>query len=164
MRPTRSPDETAATREENVLNENDASAIGHRVFSWPIRVYWEDTDGGGVVYHAGYLRFLERARTEWLRSLGIGQQNLRDTQDVIFAVRSVQMEFLAPARLDDELVASVELTLARAASLAFRQTLRRPSDDRVLVEARVRAACLTASTFRPRALPVGLFDNDKNSK
>ena len=75
----------------------------YAAFSWPIRVYWEDTDGGGVVYHASYLRFLERARSEWLRALGIGQQALRADRDLVFAVRSVRMEFLAPARLDDEL-------------------------------------------------------------
>jgi acyl-CoA thioester hydrolase len=136
---------------------------GYSMFSWPIRVYWEDTDGGGVVYHASYLRFLERARTEWLRSLGIGQQALRETQDVVFAVRSVQMDFLAPARLDDEIEATVLLTERRRASLAFEQVLRRRADGVVLVEARVRAACLTASTFRPRGIPDGLFDDDKNS-
>lgn len=133
-------------------------SAGHAVFSWPIRVYWEDTDAGGVVYHASYLRFLERARSEWLRSLGIGQQELRETQDLVFAVRSVRMEFLAPARLDDEIEATVELTEARHASLRFRQTLRRNSDASVLVEAQVRVASLTASTFRPRGIPAGLFE------
>lgn len=131
-------------------------------FSWPIRVYWEDTDGGGVVYHAGYLRFLERARTEWLRSLGIGQEALRNSQDVVFAVRSMQLDFLAPARLDDELVATVEITAVRGASLAFGQTVLRKCDGAQLVRATVKAACLTASTFRPRALPEGLFEYNKN--
>jgi acyl-CoA thioester hydrolase len=128
-------------------------------FSWPIRVYWEDTDGGGVVYHAGYLRFLERARTEWLRSLGIEQEALRRTRDVVFAVRSVQLDFLAPARLDDELLATVELTAVRGASLGFRQSVRRRADGAELVRAAVRAACLAASTFRPRPLPTGLFES-----
>ena len=126
-------------------------------FSWPIRVYWEDTDGGGVVYHAGYLRFLERARTEWLRSLGIEQEALRRTQDMVFALRSVQMDFLAPARLDDELIATVEVTAVRGASLAFRQSVVRKADGAELVRATVRAACLAASTFRPRPLPPDLF-------
>lgn len=140
---------------------------GYAAFSWPIRVYWEDTDGGGVVYHASYLCFLERARSEWLRSLGIGQQALRETQDLLFAVRSVSMEFLAPAFLDDEIIATVELTEARHASLRFRQTLRRTSDAVTVVEAQVRAACLTASTFRPRPIPSGMFPagllkSDKN--
>lgn len=126
-------------------------------FSFPIRVYWEDTDGGGVVYHAGYLRFLERARTEWLRAHGIGQEALRAEHDLVFAVRSVRMEFLAPARLDDLLVATVVLAEARSASLRFHQTVRRESDARVLVEAEVRAACLAASTFRPRPIPHGVI-------
>jgi acyl-CoA thioester hydrolase len=133
-------------------------------FSWLIRVYWEDTDAGGVVYHASYLRFLERARSEWLRSLGVSQHALRAESDVVFAVRSVRMEFLAPARLDDELTASVELTERGRASLTFRQQLVRVSDARVLVEAEVRAACLTASGFRPRALPADLLKNNKNQE
>jgi acyl-CoA thioester hydrolase len=134
-----------------------SQAEGYVPFSWPIRVYWEDTDGGGVVYHASYLRFLERARTEWLRHLGIGQQALRETQDLVFAIRSVRIEFLGPARLDDELTVSVELVEARRASLRFHQTLRRNSDATLLVEADVRAACLTASAFRPCPIPSGLF-------
>jgi acyl-CoA thioester hydrolase len=132
--------------------------MSYGLFSWPIRVYWEDTDGGGVVYHANYLRFLERARSEWLRSVGIGQEALRRDHDIVFAVRSVQMDFLAPARLDDELLATVELSAVRGASLGFRQTLVR-ADGTELLRATVRAACLVASTFRPRALPEGLFDN-----
>jgi acyl-CoA thioester hydrolase len=131
-------------------------------FSFAIRVYWEDTDGGGVVYHASYLRFLERARTEWLRAQGIGQQQLRASRDVLFAVRSVRMEFLAPAQLDDEIDATVELRELRSASLRFGQTLRRRRDGVLLVEAEVRAACLTGSTFKPRAIPAGLFHHDKN--
>ena len=131
-------------------------------FSFAIRVYWEDTDGGGVVYHASYLRFLERARTEWLRAQGIGQQQLRSNEDIVFAVRSVRMEFLAPAQLDDEIDATVELRELRSASLRFGQTLRRRRDGVLLVEAEVRAACLTATTFKPRAIPAGLFHADKN--
>lgn len=130
-------------------------------FSFAIRVYWEDTDGGGVVYHASYLRFLERARTEWLRAQGIGQQQLRATEDLVFAVRSVRMEFLAPAHLDDEIDATVELRERRSASLRFGQTLRRRSDGVLLVEAEVRAACLVGSTFKPRAIPAGLFPGEK---
>lgn len=136
--------------------------MSYGLFSWPIRVYWEDTDGGGVVYHAGYLRFLERARTEWLRSLGHSQESLRAGSDLVFAVRSVQMDFLAPARLDDELSATVEVTAVRGASLGFRQSVLRVADGAELVRATVRAACLTASTFRPRPLPEGLLSNKKN--
>lgn len=132
--------------------------IANRIFSFPIRVYWEDTDAGGVVYHASYVRFLERARSEWLRSLGIAQQSLREVEDVIFAIRALQLDFHAPARLDDALVATVDAVSRGRASLTFRQSLLRAADERVLVTADVRAACLTASTFRPRPIPAGLLD------
>lgn len=124
-------------------------------FSFPIRVYWEDTDAGGVVYHASYLRFLERARTEWLRALGAGQQELRERDDIVLVVRGMALEFHRPARLDDELQASVTLLERRHASLQFAQQITR--GDEVLVDAKVRAACLVASSFKPRALPGWLF-------
>lgn len=115
------------------------------------RVYWEDTDAGGVVYHASYIRFLERARTEWLRSLGVAQLELREREDVLFAVCGMQIDFLAPARLDDVLSVSVVVTRARLASIVFAQQVC--CGERVLVEATVRAACLNASAFRSRPLP-----------
>ena len=120
-------------------------------FSFPIRVYWEDTDAGGVVYHGSYVRFLERARTEWLRARGTGQQALKTDDDVVLAIRHMTLEFLAPAHLDDELQVDVVMTERRAASLRMAQAISR--GDRVLVAADVRVACLTASTFRPRPLP-----------
>jgi len=119
------------------------------------RVYWEDTDAGGVVYHAGYLRFFERARTEWLRHLGVEQQALRDREDLLFAVRSMSIDFLAPAHLDDELAVSVAVTAVRPASLVFAQRIVRA--DRRLIEAGVRVACLSASGFRPRPFPAWLL-------
>ena len=120
-------------------------------FSFPIRVYWEDTDAGGVVYHGSYVRFLERARTEWLRAQGIGQRTLRADEDVVLAIRDMTLDFRSPARLDDELQVSVAMTERRTASLVVAQEISR--GDRVLVTAVVRVACLTASTFRPRPLP-----------
>ncbi len=120
-------------------------------FSFPIRVYWEDTDAGGVVYHGSYVRFLERARTEWLRAQGVGQQALRDREDVVLVIRDMTLDFLQPARLDDELLATVVMTARRTASLLITQEIFR--GDRVLVRAKVRVACLTASRFRPRPLP-----------
>ena len=120
-------------------------------FSFPIRVYWEDTDAGGVVYHGSYVRFLERARTEWLRAQGIGQQALRADEDVVLAIRDMTLDFRSPARLDDELQVSVAMTQRRTASLVVAQEISR--GDRVLVTATVRVACLAASTFRPRPLP-----------
>ena len=120
-------------------------------FSFPIRVYWEDTDAGGVVYHGSYVRFLERARTEWLRAGGVGQQDLRAAEDVVLAIRDMTLDFRSPARLDDELQVSVAMTERRAASLLVAQAISR--GDRVLVTAVVRVACLAASSFRPRPLP-----------
>lgn len=121
------------------------------VFSFPIRVYWEDTDAGGVVYHASYVRFLERARTEWLRARGVGQQALRDREDLVLVIRDMTLDFHKPARLDDELQASVALLERRPASLLIGQEISRAGQ--VLVRAQVRVACLVASSFRPRPLP-----------
>ncbi|MFY2765333.1 tol-pal system-associated acyl-CoA thioesterase [Arenimonas sp. MALMAid1274] len=121
------------------------------LFSFPIRVYWEDTDAGGVVYHASYVRFLERARTEWLRAQGIGQQALRESEDLVLVIRDMQIDFHKPARLDDVLQVSVAIIERRPASLRFEQVIAR--DGQVLVRAQVRAACLVASSFRPRPLP-----------
>lgn len=121
------------------------------LFSLPIRVYWEDTDAGGVVYHASYLCFLERARSEWLRSLGHEQQRLRDDEDLVLAVREMRIDFMRPARLDDALVVTLDAVLPQRASLVIRQSIFR--GDQCLVGAETRVACLVASTFRPRPLP-----------
>lgn len=120
-------------------------------FSFPIRVYWEDTDAGGVVYHASYVRFLERARTEWLRAQGVGQQALRESEDLVLAIRDMTLDFQKPARLDDELQVSVVMIERRKASLLIEQEISR--GDQALVRATVRVACLVASSFRPRPLP-----------
>ena len=129
------------------------------MFSWPTRVYWEDTDAGGVVYHAQYLAFLERARTEWLRAHGKGQEALRIDHDLVFAVRAMRIEFLQPARLDDALLVSVALRQCRRASLVLAQSIRR--DGTLLLEADVRVAALNASDFRPRAIPMPLYEELK---
>jgi len=122
-------------------------------FTWPIRVYYEDTDAGGVVYHASYLRFLERARTEWLRAHGVRQSEWARERALIFTIVELNVRFHAPARLDDELTASCVLGRRGGASLQFTQELRRRADDLLLVGARVRAACLDAATYKPRPLP-----------
>lgn len=124
------------------------------LFSWPTRVYWEDTDAGGVVYHAQYLAFLERARTEWLRAQGYGQELLRRDHDLVFAVRAMRLEFLRPARLDDALAVTAGLRGCRRASVVFHQAVLR-GDERLL-EAEVRVAALGAGDFRPRAIPEAL--------
>ncbi|GAA0713908.1 tol-pal system-associated acyl-CoA thioesterase [Dokdonella soli] len=123
------------------------------IFAWPIRVYWEDTDAGGVVYHARYLHFLERARSEWLRASGHGQQQLREQAGIVFVVHHMELAFNAPARLDDLLTATVEPVERRSASFVVRQNLCREPGAKALVEARVRIACLDADRFRPRPIP-----------
>jgi acyl-CoA thioester hydrolase len=128
------------------------------VFSWAARVYWEDTDGGGIVYYANYLRFLERARTEWLRSLGHSQQALAQTPGILFAVAGLSIEYRRPARLDDELLITCEPRAERAAAMRFAQRIERASGAQLLVEADVRVVCLDARTLRPKRLPEFLLE------
>ncbi|HVI59314.1 MAG TPA: tol-pal system-associated acyl-CoA thioesterase [Luteimonas sp.] len=130
------------------------------MFSHPVRVYWEDTDAGGVVYHAQYLAFFERARTEWLRARGYGQALLRDDHGLVFAVRAMRIDFRAPARLDDALEVTVALRQRRRASLVVAQELRR--GGQLLVDAEVRLAALDAATFRPRGIPDILYEALEN--
>ncbi|MFC7520822.1 tol-pal system-associated acyl-CoA thioesterase [Xanthomonas populi] len=125
-------------------------------FSWPTRVYWEDTDAGGVVYHARYVAFMERARTEWMRALGYGQERMRQQHNLVFAVRSMQLDFRKPARLDDALSVSAVLRRCKRASLLFAQSVRREGE--VLLTAQVRIAALGASDFRPRGMDDALHD------
>ena len=126
-------------------------------FSFPVRVYWEDTDAGGVVYYASYLKFLERARSEWLRALGIDQVKLLRDERLQFVVVEANIRYHQPARFDDELVVSVALEELRGASLALAQDVRRGEDAReLLISATIRAACLDADSLRPRPLPRAL--------
>ena len=122
-------------------------------FDWPVRVYYEDTDSGGVVYYANYLRFMERARTEWLRSLGIEQDQLIKEHDILFAVRQVSIDYHAPARFNDRLTVGSDIFATSRASLTFGQTVSRVDETSVLCSARVKVACLTASTFRVSPIP-----------
>lgn len=126
-----------------------------RPFVFPARVYWEDTDAGGVVYHAQYLAFMERARTEWLRERGFGQELLRAEHDLVFVVRAMTIDFRLPARLDDALQVSVAVRDCKRASLTLAQTIVR--DDQRLIDAEVRIAALGAADFRPKAIPPGLL-------
>jgi acyl-CoA thioester hydrolase len=126
-------------------------------FVWPARVYWEDTDGGGVVYYANYLKFLERARTEWLRARGHSQASLAADAGVLFSVVDVKIRYRRPARLDDLLLVSCEPELDGAASVIFRQQIHRGVESgELLAEASVRVACVSATSFRPRRLPPAL--------
>jgi acyl-CoA thioester hydrolase len=120
-------------------------------FVWRARVYWEDTDGGGVVFYANYLKYMERARTEWLRSLGHAQSELAEKFGFVFAVVEVKLNYRKPARLDDELGITCLPVPEGSASLRFKQLVKR--GDVVLVEGEVRVACVDAKTFRPRRLP-----------
>lgn len=129
-------------------------------FSWPTRVYWEDTDAGGVVYHAQYVAFLERARSEWMRARGQMQEQLRREHDLVFVVRAMQLEFLKPARLDDLLQVSAELRQVKRASVVFAQTIRR--DDQVLLTAQVRVAAVSATGFRPVAMDEAVYREFKS--
>lgn len=124
-------------------------------FTHPARVYWEDTDAGGVVYHAQYLAFLERARTEWLRAQGYGQELLRREFALVFAVRAMTIDFRLPARIDDLLSVSVVLRDCRRASLVLAQTIE--CDGVRLLDAEVRIAALDADSFKPRPIPAALY-------
>jgi acyl-CoA thioester hydrolase len=117
-----------------------------------IRVYWEDTDAGGVVYYANYLKFFERARTEWLRALGVEQGDLKAQQDCIFVVADVQLQYLVAARLDDLLSVTVQVTEQGKASLQLVQQAWRGGT--LLAEGRIRVGCVRASTLRPCRIPV----------
>jgi len=129
-------------------------------FRWTARVYWEDTDGGGVVYYANYLKFLERARTEWLRAQGASQAALARDSGILFTVASLEIRYRHPARLDDELIVTCEPERAGGASLAFVQSIYRRvegapqlEDQPLIAAAQVRVACVDAQTLRPQRLP-----------
>jgi acyl-CoA thioester hydrolase len=120
-------------------------------FTWTVRVYYEDTDAGGIVYYANYLKFYERARTEWLRSLGIHQQTLLDEESAAFVVRSATVDYLSSARLDDELTLRLTVEKLGRASVQFAQQAWR--GDTLLSTATVKVGCVDAKTLRPRSLP-----------
>jgi acyl-CoA thioester hydrolase len=125
-------------------------------FEWPVRVYWEDTDAGGVVYYANYLRFLERCRTEWLRVRGIAQRELAATRGVQFMVLGLSIDYKAAARLDDALVVTCDMQPEGRTTAIFDQKIWRDSGEgglrELLIEARVRVVCVDAKTLRPRRI------------
>ena len=131
-------------------------------FGHPVRVYWEDTDAGGVVFYANYLKFFERARTEWLRGLGIGQQQLRDDTGVIFIVIDTALRYRAPARLDDLLWITVLATSRGRASMTLQQQAWRHNGDQrstLLCEGTIRIGCVDAASFRPCRFPFQITNN-----
>ena len=134
------------------------SAGSQARFRWPVRVYYEDTDLGGVVYYANYLKFLERARSEWLRHLGVSQSELLARRRLLFAITAVEVHALQPARFEDARLDTAELEQRRRASLVFRQGIHRGDESgELLCTARVTAACLDADSMRPKPLPAHLF-------
>ena len=131
-------------------------------FSVPFRIYWEDTDAGGVVYYANYLKFMERCRTDWLRALGIDQLRLRAERQLQFAVVTVTVDFLRPAVLDDEILVTAALERLSGATFTFKQTILR--GDAQLIDANTRVACLDSGTLKPRPIPKDLFTEWRNGQ
>jgi acyl-CoA thioester hydrolase len=127
------------------------------MFTWPVRIYYEDSDAGGIVFYANYLKFMERARTEWLRSLGFEQDVLSEREGILFAVRRVELDYLRPARFNDLLMVTVDLAGRGGASLDFEQEVRRDADGALCCRGRVQVACLSSRTLRPNRIPQTLL-------
>jgi acyl-CoA thioester hydrolase len=125
-------------------------------FTWQVRVYYEDTDAGGVVFYANYLRFMERARTEWLRSVGFEHEQLINNYDLIFAVKNVTIDYKKPGRLDDLLTITSSLIRHRGASITFQQSIKNEKDE-LLTQAEVKVACLNATTLKASPMPEELL-------
>ena len=140
---------------------NKDKKVAHR-FEIKTRIYWEDTDAGGVVYYANYLKFMERCRTDWLRALGIDQQLLRAARQLQFAVVNVSVDFLRPAVLNDEILVTAALERLSGATFTFKQTILR--GDVQLIDASTRVACLDSGTLKPRPIPKDLFVEWRNGK
>lgn len=126
------------------------------VFNWPVRVYYEDTDAGGVVFYANYLKFFERARTEFLRSYGFEQDALVAEQGIIFVVRSVKIDYLKPARFNELLAVSAKIIEIKKTNLTFEQAVTR--HQQVLCAGEVRIACLDARTMKPKPIPFAILE------
>lgn len=128
-------------------------------FEWPIRVYYEDTDAQGVVYYANYFRFMERARTEWLRALGVDQVALMENERRIFVVTETSAQFLVPARFNDEIIVTAGLAGLTRATFDIEQNIYRGGlDGTLLLKGTVRAAYLNADTLRPTRVPASIFE------
>ena len=139
------------------------TASREKPFEWPVRVYYEDTDAQGVVYYANYFRFMERARTEWLRSLGVDMLALMDNERRIFVVAEVKTRFVAPARLNDELVVTAWLTNLTRVSFDIEQNIYRGDiEGELLINSFVKAAYLDADTMRPKRIPSSLFGEQRS--
>ncbi|MDH3337306.1 MAG: tol-pal system-associated acyl-CoA thioesterase [Gammaproteobacteria bacterium] len=134
-----------------------------RPFEWPVRVYYEDTDAQGVVYYANYFRFMERARTEWLRALGVDQVALMETERRIFVVTETNAEFIVPARFNDQIIVTARLAGLARATFDIEQNIYLDSlDGTLLLRGSVRAAYLNADTMRPTRVPASIFEEAKS--
>jgi acyl-CoA thioester hydrolase len=131
-----------------------AAAAAHQPFIWPIRVYYEDTDAGGVVFYANYLGFMERARTEWLRALGFEQPEMAEKDGVLFVVRAVNIEYLKPSRFNDSLQVTVEVVNVGGIRIRFLQQVLRGNEE--IARAEVEVVCVGTDAFRPARMPDGL--------
>ncbi len=131
-------------------------------FFWPVRVYYEDTDSGGVVYYANYLKFMERARTEWLRSLGFEQDRLLQEKGVLFAVRRAQLDLRRPGRFNDDLLIKSTIKERRKASMTFVQEITNRQNGQLLCSGKVQVACVRVDGFRPCPIPTTLLTEFEN--
>jgi len=140
------------------------TSTSHSVFEHPMRIYWEDTDAGGIVFYANYLKFFERARTEWLRALGFGQQVLREASGGMFVVSETTVKYHSPARLDDTLIVTAELQNGGKASLTIAQRayLRKPGqtqiNDQLLAEGTIRLGWVDSTTLKPGRIPAPVLE------
>ncbi len=137
-----------------------SDSVSAEAFSWRVRVYYEDTDAGGVVFYANYLKFFERARTEWLRYAGIEQHGLTQSDSIMFVVKSTAVDYIAPAKLDDELKLTIDVQRFGKASMEFVQQAWRIgiTDDTLLAVGSIRVACVDCTTFKPCAIPIAVHD------
>ena len=126
----------------------------HKIFTWPTRVYYQDTDAGGVVYHASYVNFMERARTEWLRTHGYSNAGLMKEFGVVFVVRSLKLDYLRPALLDDMLEVTAQIKDIGRSRITLLQSVRR--NDELLTEAEVHLVCVSLEAFKPVSVPEAL--------
>jgi acyl-CoA thioester hydrolase len=131
-------------------------------FQYPVTIFWEDTDAGGVVYYANYLKFMERCRTQWLKALGVDQVKLRAERSLQFVVVNVSVDFLRPAVLNDEVLVTAELGKLSGATIEFKQAIWRGEVQ--LIDATARVACLDSGSLRPRPIPKDLFTEWRNAQ
>ena len=136
-------------------------------FLWPVRVYYEDTDAAGVVYYANYLKFMERARTEYVRALGFEQDDLREQENTLFVVRNVSLQLHKPARFNDELEVVSNIQKTARTNLIFKQTIRRAGEEAILSEAEIQVVSVNASSWKPQVIPetvLQAINNHDNQK